>query len=102
MRQRRKSAACGNQTLSLRAGRKTHTLKTRTPGKVNCPGAPDSDERHSVDVVLLPMEGGVGLDDDVFVRVLFELVDEHRLAGLLSFGDFGIHADGEVRAFVVG
>src|SRR5216683_1767462 len=102
MRQRRKSAACANQTLSLRAGRKTHTLKTRTPGKVNCPGVPDSDERHSVDVVLLPMEGGVGLDDDVFVRVLLEFVDEHGLAGLEGFGDFRVHAEREVRAFMVG
>jgi hypothetical protein len=35
----------------------------------------------SVDVVLLPVEGGVGLDDDVFVRVLFEFVHQHGLAG---------------------
>ena len=35
----------------------------------------------SVDVVLLPMEGGVGLDDYVFVRGLLEFVDEHGLAG---------------------
>src|SRR6266404_2396552 len=63
-------------------------LRTRTPGKVNCPGVPDSNKRHSVDVV--------------FVRVLFEFVDEHGLAGLQGFGDFGIHTNREVRAFVVG
>jgi hypothetical protein len=36
----------------------------------------------SVDVVLLPVEGGVGLDNDVFVGRLFQLVDQHGLAGL--------------------
>src|SRR5712692_12119418 len=59
-------------------------------------------KRGSVDVVLLPVQGGVGLDDDVFVRSLLEFVDEHGLAGLQGFGDLGIHADGEVRAFVIG
>lgn len=54
-----------------------------------------------VDVVLLPVKGGVGLDDDVFVRGLLEFVDEHGLAGLESFGDFRVHADREVRAFVI-
>src|SRR5258708_5335480 len=61
-----------------------------------------NNNNHSVYIVLLPMEGGVGLDDDVFVRVLFEFVDEHGLAGLQGFGDFGVHADGEVWAFVIG
>src|SRR5256885_1443289 len=56
----------------------------------------------SVDVVLLPVQGGVGLDDDVLVRGLLEFVDEHGLAGLQGFGDFRIHANGEVRAFVIG
>src|SRR5713226_6574042 len=67
-----------------------------------CPGVPDSNERYSVDVVLLPMEGGIGLDDDVLVRGLLEFVDEHGLTGLQGFGDFGIHADREVRALVIG
>ena len=67
-----------------------------------CPGVPDSNERYSVDVVLLPMEGGVGLDDDVLVRGLLEFVDEHGLTGLQGFGDFGVHADGKVWAFVIG
>src|SRR6266478_2506991 len=66
-----------------------------------CPGVPDSKEWYSVDVVLLPVKGGVGLDDDVLVRGLLEFVDEHGLASLQSFGNFGIHADGEVRAFVI-
>src|SRR6267154_2256364 len=57
---------------------------------------------HSVYVVLLPVQRGVGLDDDVFVRGLLEFVDEHGLAGLQGFGDFRIHADREVRAFVIG
>ncbi len=67
-----------------------------------CPGVPDSNERYSVDVVLLPMEGGIGLDDDVLVRGLLEFVDEHGLTGLQGFGDFWIHADRKVRAFVIG
>src|SRR5205823_4035714 len=54
-----------------------------------------------VDVVLLPVQRGVGLDDDVLVRGLLEFVDEHGLAGLQSLGDFGIHADGEIPAFVI-
>src|SRR5947209_1475195 len=55
-----------------------------------------------VDVVLLPVEGGVGLDDDVFVRVLLELVDEHGLAGLERFGDFWMHAEREAGALGIG
>jgi hypothetical protein len=34
-----------------------------------------------VDVVLLPVEGGVGLDDDVLVRGLLQFVHEQGLAG---------------------
>src|SRR5438445_4916719 len=55
-----------------------------------------------IDVVLLPVEGGVGLDDDVFVRGLLELVDEHGFAGLKRFGNFRMHAKREIRAFLVG
>src|SRR5213082_2626141 len=55
-----------------------------------------------VDVVLLPMKGGVGLDNDVLVRGLLEFVDEHGLAGLQGFGDFRIHANGEIWTFVIG
>src|SRR6266480_3462141 len=57
---------------------------------------------HSIDVVLLPVQGGVGLDDHVLMRGLLEFVDEHGLTGLQGFGDFRIHADREVRAFVIG
>ncbi|SRR5258705_8226237 len=32
------------------------------------------------DVVLLPVQCGVGLDDNVFVRGLFEFVDQHGFA----------------------
>src|SRR6266403_5506013 len=55
-----------------------------------------------VDVVLLPVKGGVGLDDDVLVRSLLEFVDQHGLAGLQGFCDFRIHADRKVRTFVIG
>src|SRR5712691_862143 len=55
-----------------------------------------------VDVVLLPVEGGVGLDDDVFVGVLLEFVDEHGLAGLERLGDFRVHAERKVRTFMLG
>src|SRR5260370_20544430 len=67
----------------------------------DCSPYPDSVEPRLVDVVLLPVEGGVRLNDDVLVRGLLEFVDEHGLAGLQGFGDFGIHADGEIRAFVI-
>src|SRR6266481_5455377 len=76
--------------------------KRRRPRRLKCPGLLVSAKPRSVDVVLLPVEGGVGLDDDVFVRGLLEFVNEHGLAGLQGFGDLGIHADGEVRAFVIG
>jgi hypothetical protein len=43
--------------------------------------APLNDQAKAlVDVVLLPVEGGVGLDDDVFVGGLLEFVDEHGFA----------------------
>lgn len=48
------------------------------------------------------MEGGVGLDDDVFVRGLLEFIHEHGLAGFQGFGDFGMNAKGKIRAFVIG
>ena len=50
--------------------------------------------RRSVDVVLLPVKGGVGLDDDVFVGGLLEFVHEHGLASFQGFGDFGMNAKG--------
>src|ERR1700730_74805 len=57
---------------------------------------------HSVDVVLLPVQGGVGLDDDVFVGGLLELVNEHGLARLESLGDFRMDAQRQIRALMVG
>lgn len=35
-----------------------------------------------VDVVLLPVQCGVGLDDYVFVGGLLQFIDEHGFAGL--------------------
>jgi len=47
--------------------------KART---LRAPGLFVAAELGLVDVVLLPVERGVGLDDDVLVRGLFELIDE--------------------------
>ena len=55
-----------------------------------------------IDVVLLPVERSVGLDDDVFMRVLLEFVDEHGFAGLERFGDFGMDAQRQVGIVVIG
>src|SRR5260370_9323374 len=101
MRQRRKKCGLCKSNTVLEGRSKGPYLKTRTPGKVNCPGVPDSSERHSIDVVLLPVEGGVGLEDNVFGRVFFEFVDEHGLTGLQSFGVFGVHTNPAVRPFIV-
>src|SRR6266851_1467205 len=76
-------------------------LKKR-PGGEFTRALPVSRRWNSVDVVLLPVEGGVGLDDDVFVGVLLEFVDEHGLAGLERLGDFRVHAEREVRTFMLG
>src|SRR5882724_2336209 len=73
--------------------------KART---LRAPGLFVAAELGLVDVVLLPVERGVGLDDDVLVRVLLKLIDEHGFARLQSLGDFRVHAQREVRAFVVG
>ncbi len=51
-------------------------------------------DKPSVNVVLLPVEGGVGLDDDVFVSGLLEFVHEHGLAGFESLCDFGMNTEG--------
>src|SRR4051812_4108013 len=55
----------------------------------------------SVNVVLLPMESGVGLNDYVFVGGLFEFINEHGLARLQRFGDFRVNAKRQVRIFVI-
>src|SRR5260370_968886 len=88
----------GSSTTSTNLG----SAETSRPERDVRPGLLVSAEPRLVDVVLLPVERGVGLDDDVFVRGLLEFIDEHGLAGLQGFGDFGIHADRKVRAFVIG
>ncbi len=47
------------------------------------------------------MQCGVGLNDDVLVRILFQFVDEHGLAGLERFGDFRMHAQSKIRSIRV-
>jgi hypothetical protein len=75
-----------------------HCSKTRTPEhearafRLNL--KPKNYNSELVDVVLLPVQGGVGLDDDVFVRVLFQFVDQNRLARLERFGNFRVDAKG--------
>src|SRR6267378_3733865 len=85
-------------------------------GTRNCTSRSDDVPRHEcggyagqaeclsylADVVLLPMQRGVGLDNDVLVRGLLELVDQHGFARLQGFGDFGMHAQREIRRFVIG
>jgi len=61
---------CCSRALVFRAVKKCTGLKTR---RYNGDAL--------VNVVLLPVEGGVGLDDYVFVRGLLEFVHEHGLAG---------------------
>src|SRR6267143_1549648 len=80
----------------------TMEYKRRRPGRSTRPGLLVSAKSRLVDVVLLPVKGGVGLDDDVLVRGVAEFVDQHGLAGLQGFCDFRIHADREVRTFVIG
>src|SRR5260370_14091677 len=53
-----------------------------------------------IDVVLLPVEGGIGLNDDVLASVLFEFMSEHGLARRQGFGNLRMDAKGKVRAFV--
>jgi hypothetical protein len=55
----------------------------------------------SVNIVLLPVKRGVGLNDYVLVRGLLELINKHGLAGLERLGNFRMHAEREIRAFVV-
>src|SRR5579859_4383536 len=55
-----------------------------------------------IDVVLLPVEGGVGLNDDVLVRVLLELVNQHGFARLERLGDFRMDAERQIRIVVIG
>src|SRR5882757_2403631 len=57
-------------------------------------GQANSLSHYLTDVVLLPVQGRVRLDDDVLVRGLLEFVDQHGFASLQSFGDFRMHAQG--------
>ena len=86
-------------------------IKTKRPGPIWLPGvfqlvrrvAKSSSHyrRWLVDIVLLPMEGGVGLDDYVFVRGLLEFVDEHGFARLQRLRDFGMDAQRQVWILVI-
>jgi hypothetical protein len=53
------------------------------------------EETSLIDVVLLPVQGGIGLDDHGFLCPLLELVNERRLARLERFADFGMDAQGD-------
>src|SRR6266849_4313232 len=115
-----KVSACVNPKLTVRTRPTVRVMEVINPSKKNAraggPGVStrilfadeewrrnsNPSKRGSVDVVLLPVQGGVGLDDDVFVRSLLEFVNEHGLAGLQSFGDFRIHPDRKVWALMVG
>jgi hypothetical protein len=48
----------------------SHGIQKKKPGLTERPGFFFSAKPESVDVVLLPVERGVGLNDDVFVRGL--------------------------------
>src|SRR6266436_53866 len=48
------------------------------------------------------MQRCIRLNDDVLMRVLLEFIDQDGLAGLQRFGNFRVHAKGEVRPFVIG
>src|SRR6266446_7263269 len=95
--------ACCGYKMFLPYSRNVRGLQLKKrPGGEFTRALPVSRRWNSVDVVLLPVEGGVGLDDDVFVGVLLEFVDEHGLASLERLGDFRVHAEREVRTFVLG
>src|SRR5260370_4733404 len=57
--------------------------------------------RNLVDVVLFPVQRGVGLDDYALARELLELFDEHGLARLQGFGDFRMDAQGQAGSLQV-
>lgn len=47
------------------------------------------------------MERGVGLNDDVLMSVLLELINQHGFTGLERFGDFRMDAKRQVWIFVI-
>src|SRR5260370_31668887 len=82
-------AGCGYK-MFLRYSRNVRGLQLKKrPGGEFTRALPVSRRWNSVDVVLLPVEGGVGLDDDVFVGVLLEFVRGHGLAGLRALAISG-------------
>src|SRR5271169_3966412 len=58
--------------------------------------------RASIDVVLLPVERGIGLNDGALARSLLEFLDERGLAGLEGLGDFWMHAQGDAGGVQIG
>src|SRR5580704_8848929 len=99
------------KSQSVRETDNSAYIKTKRPGPIWLPGgfqlmrrvATESNHyrRWLVDVVLLPVQGSVGLDDDVFVRGLLEFVDEHGFARLQRLRDFGMDAQRQVWIFVI-
>src|SRR6267378_2770087 len=85
-----------------RASRNSAIRKARPhKGRGNV-GQAKSLSYYLADVVLLPVQGRVRLDDDVFVRGLLEFVYQHGFASLERFGNFRMHAQGQICRFVIG
>jgi len=59
-------------------------------------------ESRLINIVLLPMQRGIRLNDDALARDLFEFFDQRGLARLEGFGDFGIDAQREALGVEVG
>ena len=55
-----------------------------------------------INIVLLPMQRRVRLDDDGLARGVLEFFDQRRLARLQRFGDFRVDAQGQVLRVQVG
>src|SRR6266404_1401211 len=58
--------------------------------------------RQSVNIVLLPMQRRIGLNDDALARGLLELFDQRRLARLERLRNLWIDAEGEAARVHVG
>ena len=52
----------------------------------------DVSVRRAVNVVLLPMQGWIGLDDHAFLGPALEFFDQAGFARFQGFGDFGMDA----------
>src|SRR6267378_3974332 len=55
-----------------------------------------------IDIVLLPMQRRIGLNDDALARGLLELFDQRRLARLERLRNLWIDAEGEAARVHVG